>query len=108
MLVRRRRRLLILASSFCFLPTRASSDPTPFATDAIVADNQEIVNSTSQLETIEGELSEIISEVIRQFATLLPAATEGKDEWESWWIEGWLREFCRSVSRVLVSFSDID
>ena len=83
---------------FGLMQQRALSDQS--AADAIVPDNQEIMNSTAQLETIEGELADIISEVIRQFARLLPEAVESKDEWASWWIEGWLREFCRSVGHV--------
>ena len=60
-------------------------------------ENREITMAKEQLETVEGEFGLTVVEVIRQFAILLPVGVD-KDDWETWWVEGWFREFCRSVS----------
>lgn len=58
---------------------------------------EEITESREQLESVENELATTISEIIRHFSILLPEGSD-KDDWETWWIEGWFREFARSVS----------
>lgn len=67
--------------------------------DAIEEENSEIPTAVAQLETVEKELTSAVVEIVRHFAELLAnhKATDEED-WESWWIEGWFREFCRSVS----------
>jgi len=64
-------------------------------------ENREITLAKEQLETVEGELAVTVIEVIRQFSILLPVGVD-KDDWETWWVEGWFRQFCRSVSRLLL------
>ncbi|ORY91755.1 MIF4G like-domain-containing protein [Leucosporidium creatinivorum] len=67
-------------------------------------ENREIALAKEQLETVEGELAVTIIEVIRQFSILLPVGVD-KDDWETWWVEGWFREFCRSIvgTKILVN-----
>lgn len=67
------------------------------AADAIIDDSEEeLAIATAQLVTAESELTVTVVEVIRRFDGIIAAAA-GKATWESWWIEGWFREFCRSV-----------
>lgn len=68
--------------------------------DAIDEDDPELAASLSQLETIETELSVTVAAIVKQFSILFERVTTSAgpdDEWESWWIIGWFREFCRSV-----------
>ncbi|KAL8276473.1 hypothetical protein RQP46_011123 [Phenoliferia psychrophenolica] len=65
-------------------------------TDDLDEANAELAGAISQAATVELELTVTIVEVVRQFDTLL--ATVDKDGWESWWVEGWFREFCRSMA----------
>jgi hypothetical protein len=43
----------------------------------------------------------VLVNVLGHFAKLLPAGVDEED-WETWWIKGWVREFCRSVRIGLV------
>ncbi|KAI5475967.1 nuclear cap-binding protein subunit 1 [Pseudohyphozyma bogoriensis] len=65
------------------------------------ADAEEIEVMTSQLESAERELAAFVVEIIRNFSTLLPLHASTED-WETWWTEGWFREFCRSLSSTRV------
>lgn len=60
-------------------------------------DNEGIASARTSLESIQREFTDMVIEIVRQFALLLPSDVD-KDDWETWWIEGWFREFCRSVS----------
>lgn len=71
-------------------------------TDAINEEDSEVALAINQLETVEKELSTTIIEIIRNFSALLAVEVD-KDDWEGWWVEGWFREFCRSVRVVLCS-----
>ncbi|KAK4700512.1 nuclear cap-binding protein subunit 1, partial [Phenoliferia sp. Uapishka_3] len=71
--------------------------------DAIETDeadeaNAELVVAVAQAETVESELTTTIIEIVRQFDLLLAAFGNDKSDWESWWVEGWFREFCRSMA----------
>lgn len=79
--------------------------------DVVIADVEadpqpqidEVDPSASALESATQELNSTIIQVVKQFSTLLDASStvskeKNDDEWENWWLEGWFREFCRSVS----------
>lgn len=46
---------------------------------------------------VQRELDEAVVEVVRQFARLLPEGVD-RDDWETWWVEGWVRELCRGLA----------
>ncbi|GAA5864299.1 hypothetical protein JCM1840_006735 [Sporobolomyces johnsonii] len=58
------------------------------------ASNPEITSAISYLSELEAEQNDVLVEIVRQFAKLLPEDVD-KDDWETWWTEGWFREFCR-------------
>jgi nuclear cap-binding protein subunit 1 len=70
-------------------------------TDAMQTETEsdEILAASSSLSIVQSELSSLIISIIKHFNTLIPVQpTEAdKDDWEVWWVEGWFREFCRSV-----------
>lgn len=61
-------------------------------------DNESIVTARTQLEAIEREFGAMVVEIVKQFGSLLPPDVN-EDDWETWWIKGWFREFCRSVRK---------
>lgn len=69
-------------------------------TDATIQDattNPEINSAISYLSELESEQNEVVVQIVEHFVKLLPEDVD-KDDWEIWWIEGWFREFCRTVS----------
>jgi len=72
-------------------------------TDATIqdaTDNPEITSAVSYLSELEAEQNEVVVQIVEHFVKLLPEDVD-KDDWEIWWIEGWFREFCRTVSSTL-------
>lgn len=51
----------------------------------------------SYLQEAEDEQASTLIEVLGYFAKLLPSDVS-RNDWETWWLEGWVRELCRSVS----------
>lgn len=68
-------------------------------------DNPEIASAASYLAEAETEQAQTLLDILGHFAKLLPADTaeEHDDAWETWWTQGWVREFCRSVRRLFPS-----
>lgn len=78
-------------------------------TDAIDEENPQVTTANTQLAAVESELSSVILEIIRQFSVLMESHKAGdKEDWETWWIEGWFREFSRSIAPLLLSPSVIE
>ncbi|BGO90576.1 hypothetical protein NBRC10512_005296 [Rhodotorula toruloides] len=59
------------------------------------AQNPELDSANSYLAEAEDEQASVLVNVLGHFAKLLPADVDEED-WETWWIKGWVREFCRS------------
>ncbi|BGP23709.1 Nuclear cap-binding protein subunit 1 [Rhodotorula toruloides] len=57
--------------------------------------NPELDSANSYLAEAEDEQASVLVNVLGHFAKLLPADVDEED-WETWWIKGWVREFCRS------------
>lgn len=65
--------------------------------DADAQENPELAMAKSYLQEAEDEHASTLIEVLGHFARLLPADVS-RNDWETWWLEGWVRELCRSVS----------
>lgn len=76
--------------------------------DATVDDSEasEILSATSKLEALESELANMVVRIISEFHALLQVSKSSntKDHFDTWWIEGWFREFCRFVRLLSLCF----
>lgn len=62
-----------------------------------VAESDEVKHGRESFEGVRREVEETVVEVVRQFGRLLPEGVD-RDDWETWWVEGWFREFCRGLA----------
>ncbi|KAK4056523.1 Nuclear cap-binding protein subunit 1 [Microbotryomycetes sp. JL221] len=58
-------------------------------------DSAEIQQASEAVTQAEQELAQIVTTTLMSFNSLLEA--EDSQEWNKWWIEGWTRQFCRSI-----------
>ncbi|GAA5937525.1 hypothetical protein JCM10213_007267 [Rhodosporidiobolus nylandii] len=58
-------------------------------------DEREIEMAASAVTEAQDEQGATLIDILGNFAKVLPSSVE-KDDWESWWALGWVREFCRS------------
>ncbi|GAA6014699.1 hypothetical protein JCM10207_006907 [Rhodosporidiobolus poonsookiae] len=59
-------------------------------------DEREIQMAASAVDEVQDELAVTLVDVLGHFAKLLPGQID-KADWENWWVEGWVREFCRTA-----------
>lgn len=64
--------------------------------DATAPENTELVSAKSYLQEAQDEQASTLVDVLGHFAKLLPADVS-RNDWETWWLEGWVRELCRSA-----------
>ncbi|GAA5870142.1 hypothetical protein JCM8547_006899 [Rhodosporidiobolus lusitaniae] len=69
--------------------------PVRDASAANPDDEREISLASSAVDEAEQEQASTLVEILGQFAKRLPEGVD-KNDWETWWTEGWVREFCRS------------
>lgn len=55
------------------------------------------MSAKSYLQEAQDEQASTLVDVLGHFAKLLPADVS-RNDWETWWLEGWVRELCRSVN----------
>lgn len=59
---------------------------------------KELESAQVELEREERELVDVVGEAIGAFGKELSSSGTDEEAWRRWWVEGWAREFCRSVS----------
>ena len=67
------------------------------AAPTMAEESEDVKHARESYEGVKAELEDVVVEVVRQFARLLPEGVD-RDDWETWWVEGWFREFCRSLA----------
>lgn len=72
--------------------------------DATGAENPELATAKAYLQEAQDEQASTLVDVLEHFAKLLPADVN-RNDWETWWLEGWVRELCRTVSRSALSLA---
>ncbi|GAA5895142.1 hypothetical protein JCM6882_008291 [Rhodosporidiobolus microsporus] len=58
-------------------------------------DERELQLAASAVDEAEDEQGSMLVDILGHFAKALPEGSD-KEDWEVWWTEGWVREFCRS------------
>ncbi|GAA5986795.1 hypothetical protein JCM10908_000901 [Rhodotorula pacifica] len=64
--------------------------------DATASENPELTSAKAYLQEAQDEQASTLVDVLGHFAKLLPADVS-RNDWETWWLEGWVRELCRSA-----------